>query len=81
MRKTPLYSRSARAGPAPAVKRADDPAPDAGVAPSAQPPRAHWRGWLARAAVSPRVTWSAWLLLLALLGGVWWQQSARAPSR
>lgn len=81
MRQTPLYSRSARARPAPDAPRADGaepgvapPAPDAG-----QSTRPRWRERLARAAVSPRVTWSAWLLLLALVGGVWWQQSARVP--
>jgi S1-C subfamily serine protease len=79
MRQTPLYSRSARAGPAPEQARTIDP--DPAIVPQAPEPsrRPRWRQGLARAAVSPRVTWSAWLLLLALLGGVWWQQSARAP--
>ena len=79
MRKPPLYSRSARTGPAPEVERADGPAPSAAPSSPDHMARRRWRGRLARAAVSPRVTWSAWLLLLALLGGVWWQQSARAP--
>lgn len=79
MRKPPLYSRSVRVGPAPEVERADGPAPSAAPASPDHTARPHWRARLSRAAVSPRVTWSAWLLLLALLGGVWWQQSARAP--
>ena len=79
MRQVPLYSRSARAGPAPAVERVDGPVPPVSPPSPDLPTRARWRERLARAAVSPRVTWSAWLLLLALLGGVWWQQSARAP--
>ena len=79
MRQVPLYSRSVRTDPAPAVERADGPAPGAGPTSTEPPRRARWRARLSRAAVNPRVTWSAWLLLLALLGGVWWQQSARAP--
>lgn len=77
MRKTPLYSRSVRAGPAPPMAGADVPEPAVALPEPARPAR--WRERLARAAVNPRLTWSAWLLLLALLGGVWWQQSVRAP--
>ena len=45
----------------------------------AAPVRPHWRQRLAGAGRDHRVIWSAWLLVLALLGGLWWQQSAKAP--
>lgn len=81
MRQTPLYSRSARARPAPEAPRAEGAEPV--VAPQwpdpGQASQPRWRERLARAAVSPRVIWSAWLLLLALVGAVGWQQSTRVP--
>jgi S1-C subfamily serine protease len=77
MRQTPLYSRSTRPGPAPDALREDGPANEG--EPVAVSKRPRWRQRLGGAGRDPRVMWSAWLLVLALLGGVWWQQSARTP--
>lgn len=84
MRQTPLYSRSARHGPAPEAARVDSGATrdQAAATHETSPPAANrprWRRRLGSAGRDHRVIWSAWLLVLALLGGLWWQQSARTP--
>ncbi|MBE0589921.1 MAG: trypsin-like peptidase domain-containing protein [Hydrogenophaga sp.] len=80
VRKPALYSRSARAGPAPAGGRPAD-AVDSGnaEAPVTGPvpirvPRRGWRAGLARAAINPRVMWAALALLGALLLASIWTQ-------
>lgn len=80
MRKPALYSRSARAGPAPAGGRPAD-AVDSGnaEAPVTGPvpirvSRRGWRAGLARAAINPRVMWAALALLGALLLASIWTQ-------
>jgi len=73
VRKPALYSRSARAGPAPADGRAVDSGSPPRVEESvAEPPpvrvaRPGWRAGLARAAINPRVMWAALALLGTLL--------------
>ena len=80
MRKPALYSRSARAVPAPApvgegaaeVQPAPSPA-------SKVSRRSRWRAGLSAAAVNPRVMWLALALMGALLLASVWQLSARGP--
>lgn len=74
MRQTPLYSRSARAGPAPVAELAQDE--DAAPAPVAR--RGVWLG-LRRVALDPRWTWAGMLVLAVALGWMQWQQAARTP--
>ncbi|MDZ4295008.1 MAG: trypsin-like peptidase domain-containing protein [Hydrogenophaga sp.] len=80
MRKPALYSRSARAGPAPAGGRPVDAvesgsadAPVTGPMPI-RVARRGWRAGLARAAINPRVMWAALALLGALLLASIWTQ-------
>ena len=77
MRKPALYSRSARAGPAPAAV-SDAPVVEPPTVPAPSRSR-RWRAGLAAASVSPRVMWAAMALLGALLLASVWQQSARGP--
>ena len=80
MRKPALYSRSARAGPAPAGGRPvdSDTLPSADEPVTERPPariaRRGWRAGLARAAINPRVMWAALALLGALLLASVWMQ-------
>ncbi|HAX22937.1 MAG TPA: peptidase S1 [Hydrogenophaga sp.] len=80
VRKPALYSRSARAGPAPAGGRPVDAvesgsadAPVTGPMPI-RVARRGWRAGLARAAINPRVMWAALALLGALLLASIWTQ-------
>ncbi|MBU4520396.1 MAG: trypsin-like peptidase domain-containing protein [Gammaproteobacteria bacterium] len=80
VRKPALYSRSARAGPAPAGGRPvdSDTLPSADEPVTERPParivRRGWRAGLARAAINPRVMWAALALLGALLLASVWMQ-------
>jgi S1-C subfamily serine protease len=80
VRKPALYSRSARASPAPADGRLVDLSESASAEVTVNvpvPARAARRGWragLARAAVNPRVMWAALALLGALLLASIWTQ-------
>ncbi|WP_374409040.1 S1C family serine protease [Hydrogenophaga sp.] len=78
MRKTPLYSPSARAGPAPVAPSADD-----GVQQTRSPAgvgaTASRRSRIGAVARDPRGLWLAWLVLAGQLGMVWWWQAAHPP--
>jgi len=78
MRRSVLYSPSARPGPAADGARVAPEAPATGASPAAAP--GHWRQMLARAAVNPRAMWAALALLGALLLASLWQQT-RAGAR
>ena len=80
MRKPALYSRSARAVPAPAP--VGEGAAEAQPAPSPASKvswRSRWRAGLSAAAINPRVMWLALALMGALLLASVWQLSARGP--
>ncbi|MFW5331514.1 S1C family serine protease [Hydrogenophaga sp. ZJX-1] len=80
MRKPALYSRSARAGPAPAGGHPVglDAPPDTDRVVTGPPPvrtaRRGWRAGLARAAINPRMMWAALAFLGALLLANIWTQ-------